>query len=336
MLYENTVLVTGGCGYIGSQVCLSLNSQGYHVVVLDNLSTGYADSLLNGEDLVVGNVGDEQVLHSLFSRYKNIKTIIHFAASIIVCESVSKPIDYYENNVANTIKLLKVAREYGIDHFILSSSAAVYGEGDGITPLDEMQYLKPYSPYGHSKHMDEQIVKDCAIAYGFTYGILRYFNVAGADQQLRLGQRGPVSSHLIKIACEAAVGKRECMHIFGGDYPTPDGTCIRDYVHVEDLADAHVALLNFLLCEKSQSIILNCGYNEGYSVQEVVNCIQDICHQSIDVRVSDRRPGDLPFLVAESTKIYKTLNWNPKYKGKLREIIESALAWERKLIKKNS
>ena len=317
------ILVTGGAGYIGSHVVKAL--KGEDLVVLDNLSTGHKQAVLHGE-LVVGDIGDEALLESLFTQHK-FESVLHFAGSIVVPESVSDPLKYYQNNTINSHKLLMACVKHHTQHFIFSSTAAVYGmPEDGV--CTEESNLKPINPYGHSKLMTEQMLWDTSAASNLKAIALRYFNVAGADPEGELGQSFPKATHLIKVASEAAVGKREFMEVYGTDYPTPDGTCVRDYIHVSDLAAAHVCALKAL---RAGSFVgpINCGYGRGFSVNEVVERVKAISHVNFPVKVSGRRAGDPASLTAKVEWIKEKLAWIPKYND-LDLIVESALAWEKK------
>jgi UDP-glucose 4-epimerase len=317
------ILVTGGAGYIGSHVVKAL--EGEDLVVLDNLSTGHKLAVLHGE-LVVGDIGDEALLENLFTKHK-FESVLHFAGSIVVPESVSDPLKYYQNNTINSHKLLSMCVKHGVKHFIFSSTAAVYGmPEDGV--CTEESILKPINPYGHSKLMTEQMLWDTCAASNLKAIALRYFNVAGADPEGELGQSFPKATHLIKVASEAAVGKREFMEVYGTDYPTSDGTCVRDYIHVSDLAAAHVCALKALRAGTFQGPI-NCGYGRGFSVNEVVERVKAISHVNFLVKVSGRRAGDPASLTAKVERIKEKLGWVPKYND-LDLIIESALAWEKK------
>ena len=324
---NKSVLVTGGCGYIGSHVCCQLSESGYRVVVVDDLSTGHKDALLHQETLVQGNCGDRQLMTEVMEQYQ-IESVLHFAGSIVVPESIKMPLEYYHNNVANTLALLEAAKQNQVKHFILSSSAAVYGD-DHEVAIDEEATTRPIHPYGKSKLIDEWMLSDLAVVSPMTYTAIRYFNVAGADGDLRIGQSSKVSTHLIKIACEVATGKRKQISIFGDDYDTPDGSCVRDYVHVVDLARAHLAALDYL--EKGgQSMAINCGYNCGYSVKEVIAAVEEVLGHPLVKVVGERRPGDVAKLVAKAEKIQGVLDWSPHF-ADLKKIIESSLAWEKKL-----
>ncbi len=322
-----TILVTGGAGYIGSHMVLELLDAGEKVVVLDNLTTGFRWAIPAAAELIVGDVGDEAALRQLFRSYP-IEAVIHFAGSIVVPESVADPLGYYHNNTVKSRTLMAAAIEAGVKQFIFSSTAAVYGDVK-VNPVTETAPLVPMSPYGTSKLMTELMLKDAAFAHDFRYVALRYFNVAGADPAGRSGQSTPRATHLIKVACETALGKRTHMEVFGTDYPTPDGTCIRDFIHVKDLARAHVAALKHLR-GGAKSDVFNCGYSKGYSVLQVIEAVQRASGKSFEVRLSPRRPGDPPAIVAASTKIRDALGWVPEHDD-IDRIVAQALAWEGRL-----
>ena len=324
---QKKILVTGGCGYIGSHVCALLSESGYKVIVLDDLSTGHAHSLLHDEPLYVGNFGDINLLEQIDKEH-HVSAIFHFAGSIIVPESIQKPVLYYQNNVSNTLNLIDFAKRKQLSHFILSSSAAVYGDGHQNL-IDEDASTHPIHPYGRSKLIDEWILQDVASTCGLKFVAIRYFNVAGADHDLRIGQSSKVSTHLIKVACEVAVGLKDQLKIFGNDYPTPDGSCVRDYVHVIDLANAHIQALKYLE-GGGESNILNCGYNQGYSVIEVIETLERTLNKTLPKTIADRRPGDVASLVASADKIQSVLDWTPQYHS-LDTIIKSSYQWEEKL-----
>jgi len=323
------VLVTGGCGYIGSHVVRQLTETGYKVTVLDNLSTGYSDALIYGEKLVKADLSDTKRLEDLLKE-ENFSAVLHFAASIVVPESVKNPIFYYKNNTANTINLLNLCVKYSVKKIIFSSTAAVYGTTD--KPLvTENDPVYPQNPYARSKLMDEQVLQDIEQAHGVESVILRYFNVAGADPKLRMGQRYPGATHLIKVTCEAAVGKRSEVTVFGTDYDTPDGTGVRDYIHIEDLADAHLLALKYLE-GGGKSDVFNCGYGKGYSVKQVIQEVQNIITTKLLIKNGPRREGDVAQLIADSSRFNTKLGWEPKH-ANLSEIVESALGWEKKMAK---
>ena len=322
-----SILVTGGAGYIGSHMVLELVDAGEKVVVLDNLSTGFRWAVSPKATLVVGDVADEDLV-AMVVRKHNVDAIIHFAGSIVVPESVADPLGYYLNNTAKSRTLMATAVATGVKHFIFSSTAAVYGNPKE-NPVSELVLPEPMSPYGSSKLMTEIMLADTARAHDFRYVALRYFNVAGADPQGRSGQSTPRATHLIKVACETALGKRQSMDVFGTDYPTPDGTCIRDYIHVKDLARAHVSALNHLR-KGGASNIYNCGYSKGFSVHEVIAAVKRASGVDFDVKLSPRRPGDPAAIVAASAKIRTELGWKPEHDD-LARIVAQALAWEKNL-----
>ena len=322
----NKVLVTGGAGYIGSHVVQQLVARGEQVVVIDNLSTGFRNSV-RGAELVVGNVGDRALVTELLATHR-IDAVLHFAAHTVVPESVSDPLRYYSNNTCNTCNLLVSCAEAGVDKFIFSSTAAVYGlTANGIA--DEDTPTQPYNPYGMSKLMSETMLRDFCATGAMRHVILRYFNVAGCDPKGRIGHSTPLATLLIKAACEHAVGKRASISIYGTDYDTPDGTGIRDYIHVEDLASAHLRALDYLRGDGA-SLILNCGYGHGYSVREVLDGVQRIAGQKLTIKEEPRRDGDPPVLVAEAQRIRSQIGWVPRLDD-LDAIIDSSLRWERKL-----
>jgi len=322
-----TILVTGGAGYIGSHMVHDLVDAGESVVVLDNLSTGFRFLIPASVPFIAGSTGDRALVSEVIAQHR-INAIIHFAASIVVPESVADPLSYYSNNTMNTCTLLGVATKSGIQHLIFSSTAAVYGNA-GNAPVREDAPTAPVSPYGNSKLMSEIMLHDAGKAYGLRFVILRYFNVAGADPKLRTGQATPAATHLIKVACETAVGKRPKMDMFGTDYPTPDGTCVRDYIHVSDLTQAHSAALAYLR-SGGGSATFNCGYGRGASVLEVVAAVKRVSGRDFRVDISGRRPGDAPALVANVERINATLPWRPRYQN-LDTIVAHALAWEKQL-----
>jgi len=319
-----TILVTGGAGYIGSHMVLELLDSGENVVVLDNLSTGFRWAVPANATLVVGDIGDQELVRSIVRKH-GVKSIIHFAGSIVVPESVVDPLGYYHNNTVKSRALMEVAVEMGIENFIFSSTAAVYGMPTEI-PVREDAPPAPMSPYGSSKLMTEIMLADTSRAHNFRYVALRYFNVAGADPKGRSGQSTPNATHLIKVACETALGKRAYMEVFGTDYPTADGTCIRDYIHVTDLVRAHVAALRHLR-DGGASDVFNCGYSKGFSVLEVIEAVKRVSGADFEVRMSPRRAGDPAAIVAASDKIRMHLGWRPEFDN-LDTITRQALAWE--------
>jgi UDP-glucose 4-epimerase len=326
-LKGKTVLVTGGCGYVGSHVCRQLSEAGYRAVVFDNLSTGLADALIYEETLVVGDCTDEGAVSALFTKFK-FDAILHFAGVVVVPESVRNPLKYYHHNVTSTLMLLKFALEKRVPHFIFSSTASIYGD-TLQEAIPETAPLTPTNPYSRSKFMSEWLLQDAAAAHPFfKFVILRYFNVAGADAKKRMGQRGANSTHLIKVASQAVVGKRNGVTVYGSDYATADGTGIRDYIHVEDIASAHLSALRYLEAS-GESTILNCGYGHGFSVTEVLREFSRVFPE-LKISHSARRPGDVSRLVADVSKIKRTLDWTPRH-DRLSEIVLSAIEWEKKI-----
>ncbi|MFO1128816.1 MAG: UDP-glucose 4-epimerase GalE [Rhodospirillales bacterium] len=326
MTAAKTALVTGGAGYIGSHVALALLGAGWTVVVIDDLSTG-SRMLVPAEAVFVeGDIGDPAAIGETLGRYRP-DVILHFAGSIIVAESVTEPLKYYRNNTAASLTLIEAAVAHGVGSFVFSSTAAVYGVPERV-PISENSLTAPINPYGASKLCTEFVLRDVAAATPMRYIALRYFNVAGADPACRTGETCHLATHLVKIACEAVVGKRSHIAIYGDDYPTPDGTCVRDYIHVSDLADAHVTAVEHLLAGGAGGVF-NCGYGHGYSVKEVIDVVQQVGGR-LDVRLAPRRPGDPPVLTADSTRLCQDLGWRPKYDD-LRFIVETALVWERRL-----
>jgi UDP-glucose 4-epimerase len=324
-----TVLVTGGAGYIGSHMVLALAEAGESVVVIDNLSTGFSTSLPAGVPLVTGDAGDEDLVENVISSH-GIESIIHFAGSVVVPESMRDPLAYYRNNTMTTRNLLNAAVKGGVSRFIFSSTAAVYGNPDQV-PVPEHAPTRPLSPYGASKLMSEIMLHDVASAHGMNYVALRYFNVAGADPQARIGLATIGATHLLKIAVEAATGQRARIDVFGTDYPTRDGSCIRDFIHVSDLAQAHRAALAYLRNE-GQSVTLNCGYGRGYSVIETIEAVRRVSGKNFAVQYAPRRPGDIMTMVADTSRMQKLLDWTPRHDD-LETIAAHALAWEEKLLR---
>ena len=321
------ILVTGGCGYIGSHVTRQLSESGRSVIVYDNLSTGFRDALIHGEELIVGDLSDRDTLEAAFARHR-FTTVLHFAAAIIAPESVSLPLKYYGNNTRNTLGLLETCVRHNVRRLIFSSTAAVYGFPDGGVASEESTPA-PINPYGTSKLMSEWMLRDTSAAHGLQYVALRYFNVAGADPQARMGQRTPEATHLIKVACQAALGARESVCIYGTDYPTPDGTGIRDYIHIEDLAAAHLSAMDYLE-RGGEPTAMNVGYGRGSSVREVLEIVREVSGVNFKSLEADRRPGDPASLVAKADKIGRLTGWQPKHDD-LRTIIADAWRWESKL-----
>ena len=322
-----TVLVTGGAGYIGSHMVLELLDAGERVVVLDNLSTGFAWAVPEAAPLVVGDFGDEALVRQVL-REHDVTEIIHFAAKIVVPESVADPLGYYLNNTAMARSLIARAVVHGVKHFIFSSTAAVYGD-PARSPVTEDEPLHPMSPYGRSKLMVEWMLEDVSRAHSMSHVALRYFNVAGADPRGRVGQSTPNATHLIKVAVQSALGFRPGMEVFGTDYPTPDGSGVRDFIQVTDLARAHLDALRYLRAGGS-SITCNVGYQRGYSVLEVIKIVKEISGVDFPVKISPRRPGDVGAIVASNDRIRSALSWTPKHDD-LRATLQQALEWERRL-----
>lgn len=326
-----SILVTGGAGYIGSHMVWNLIDAGERVVVLDNMSTGFDWAVADTATLVTGDVSDDALLDQLMGN-DEIDAVIHFAGSVIVPESVSDPLKYYRNNTGNSRNLIEACVRNGVRNFIFSSTAAVYGDPEEV-PVSEEAALKPLSPYGMSKLMTEVMLADTAAAHDFRYTALRYFNVSGADPKGRTGQSTANATHLIKVACETALGKRDHLSIFGTDYDTPDGTGVRDYIHVSDLTEAHALALKHLR-KANTSQVMNCGYGKGFSVREVIGAVQRASNKTIKVIEEPRRAGDSSKVVARADKVRSTLNWQPRYDD-LDTIVSHALAWEDGLSRRN-
>ena len=324
-----TILVTGGAGYIGSHMVLELLAAGEKVVVLDNLSTGVRAAVPDDAQLVVGDVGDQDAVAALIGEHA-IDAIVHFAGSIVVPDSVADPLGYYHNNTVKSRALMAAAVATDVKHFIFSSTAAVYGM-PSTNPVSEMNELRPISPYGTSKLMTELMLADTSRAHDFRYAALRYFNVAGADPMGRSGQSTPRATHLIKVACQTALGEHAELKVYGTDYPTPDGTCVRDYIHVSDLARAHMAALRNLRAGGA-SEVFNCGYGRGYSVLDVIKAVKAVSGVDFKVRLVPRRAGDPAALVASAARIRSQLGWQPQLED-LNTIVEHAFAWEERLVK---
>src|ERR1700755_2917378 len=322
-----TVLAPGGAGYIGSHMVLALAEAGESAVVIDNLSTGFSTSLPEGVPLFIGDAADENLVEGVIAAH-GVESIVHFAGSVVVPDSMRDPLAYYRNNTMTTRSLLSAAVRGGVGRFIFSSTAAVYGNPDQV-PVPENAPTRPMSPYGSSKLMTEIMLNDVASAHGMSYVALRYFNVAGADPLARMGLATVGATHLLKIAVEAATGQRAKVDVFGADYPTPDGSCIRDLIHVSDLAQAHRAALSYLR-DGGNSITLNCGYGRGYSVLETIEAVRRISGRHFAVQYAARRRGDIMTMVADTSRIRALLDWTPQYDD-LETIARHALAWEEKL-----
>ena len=327
------VLVTGGAGYIGSHAMLALKDAGWSVSVIDNLSNGVREAVPDGVPFYEGSIADAELVKRIFAE-QGIRAIMHFAGSIVVPESVEKPLFYYWNNTIATHALVSAAVEAGIEHILFSSTAAVYGAPETM-PVAEDDPKEPINPYGASKLMTERMLADASAAHPFNYGALRYFNVAGADPKKRAGQQGKGATHLIKVACETAVGLRDQISVFGTDYYTPDGTCIRDYIHVSDLAAAHVAALEWLIAHPHENLTVNCGYGRGLSVLEVLDALDRLTNQPIKRVIEGRRAGDPPMLISANQRILDTLDWTPEHND-IERIVGDALEWERTLLERRS
>ncbi len=319
------ILVTGGAGYIGSHIVKSLGEKGYDIIVFDNLSFGHEWAVLYGK-LIKGDLADKELLDRVFSTEK-LDAVVHMSALIVVDESVREPLKYYRNNFVNAINLLDVCSKYKVKNFIFSSTAAVYGIPEKV-PVTEESPLMPINPYGASKMMVERVLKDLSLSEDFRYVALRYFNVAGADSLARIGQARKDATHLITVSLRTALGLRNHLDIFGTDYPTYDGTCIRDYIHVDDLADVHILALEYLM-SGGESRIYNCGYGHGYSVKEIVSKVKDVTGINFPVKYTERRAGDPPSLIADSSRIRKEINWIPRFDD-IGYIIKTAWEWEKK------
>jgi UDP-glucose 4-epimerase len=324
------VLVTGGCGYIGAHLTRQLSEQGYEVIVVDNLSTGRAASLLHSERLYQVDVRNREALKEVFTAH-HFDAIFHLAGLIVVPESVAQPLDYYETNTIGAHQLLQLAVQHKVKSFIFSSTAAVYGTNH-TGPIKESDVKQPTNPYAWSKLMTERILEDTARAHGLHFAVLRYFNVAGADPKCRMGQNGKNATHLIKLACQHVLGLSEQLTVFGNHYPTPDGTGIRDYIHVEDLAELHLHAMHYL--DSHAGLITNCGYGIGYSVKQVVNAVAQQSPQALNIRWGEPRPGDVALLVADTVQLKTCLAWRPRH-ADLEAMVANALAWERRCVEAN-
>ena len=330
---DGTVMVTGGAGYIGSHAVLALLDAGWDVVVVDNLVTGFAWAVPADAVLVEANVADDEAVRTAMRDY-GVTAVMHFAGSVVVPESVSDPLKYYRNNTAASRSLIESAVVCGVKHFLFSSTAATYGIPDTV-PVAEDAPTRPINPYGMSKLMTEIMLADVAAAHPINYCALRYFNVAGADPEGRSGQSTAGATHLIKVAVEAACGKRDAVSVFGTDFDTPDGTGVRDYIHVSDLAAAHVDALDALIAEPRRNLTMNAGYGRGYSVIEVLDAVDRVTNRTIERRLEGRRAGDPDALVSDNARILETLKWRPRYDD-LDRIVADALAWERTLAERRS
>ncbi|MEO6091734.1 MAG: UDP-glucose 4-epimerase GalE [Novosphingobium sp.] len=328
MVEKLPVLVTGGAGYIGSHAVLALVDAGWPVAVIDNLTTGFRFALPKDVPFYEGDIGDAGLLARIFAE-QGTRAILHFAGSIVVPESVANPLKYYANNTARSRDVIAAAVAAGVPHFVFSSTATVYGEPE-VRPLPEDYPVSPVNPYGMSKLMTERMLTDVSAAHPINHCVLRYFNVAGADPGGRSGQATVGATHLIKVAVEAALGMRGEVGVFGTDYPTPDGTGMRDYIHVSDLAAAHVHALEALIAEPTRSLTLNCGYGRGFSVLEVLDAVDRVTNMQINRKITGRRPGDVASLVSDNRRILETLPWRPRH-ADLETIVGHALAWERRL-----
>jgi UDP-glucose 4-epimerase len=326
------VLVTGGAGYIGSHAVLALRDAGWNVAVIDNLSTGTRYLVPDDVAFYEGNVADRELVDRIFAEQKT-GAILHFAGSIVVPESVEKPLEYYRNNTIASHALVSAAVDAGVNHVVFSSTAAVYGEPERV-PVDEGVVKLPINPYGASKLMTERMLEDSAAAYPMNYAALRYFNVSGADPEGRSGQVGKGSTHLIKVAVEAAVGKRDHIDVYGTDYPTEDGSCVRDYIHVSDLVAAHVKALERLIEKPDENLVLNLGYGRGLSVLEVLDALDRLLPEPIRREMKGRRAGDPPLLISSNEALKRTLEWQAQY-ADIDTILTHALEWERKLLSRN-
>jgi UDP-glucose 4-epimerase len=325
------ILVTGGAGYIGGHMVLALIDAGHQPIMFDNLSTGFRWSVPEGVPLVVGDIGDFELVLRTLQAYK-IDAIAHFAAKLVVPESVADPLGYYLNNTVKSRSLMAAAVAAGVKKFVFSSTAAVYGNASD-KPLGEDAPLAPLSPYGSSKQLTEVMLRDVAVAHDMRYVILRYFNVAGSDPAMRHGQSTANATHLIKVAIQTALGMRSHMEVFGSDYPTPDGTCIRDYIHVTDLIAAHMLALNHL-DQGGESLVVNCGYGHGYSVSEVIETVRKVSGKPVEARFAPRRAGDPVTIVADSARIRSRLGWEPRHDD-LASIVDHSLRWESMLRERN-
>jgi len=322
-----SVLITGGAGYIGSHMAHTLAGAGESIAIIDNLSTGVEKNMPPGVPFIKGDIADQALVARIIKEHR-IDSVIHFAGSVVVPESVEKPLDYYANNTSGARSLIESCVRQGVPNFIFSSTAATYGTPK-VLPVSEDSPTVPDSPYGRSKLMTEWILQDTAAAHPIKFGILRYFNVAGADPKGRTGQSTPRATHLIKRACQAVTGQVPHLTIFGTDYDTPDGTGVRDYIHVSDLVDIHQCVLDYLR-KGGDSLLINCGYGHGFSVREVAATVERVSGQKLKIELAPRRPGDMASVIANTAKLSRILNWKPRY-ADLETIVSTALAWERRI-----
>ncbi|HET7086094.1 MAG TPA: UDP-glucose 4-epimerase GalE [Rhizomicrobium sp.] len=322
-----SVLITGGAGYIGSHMAHHLLGGGERIVIIDNLCTGVEKNMPPNAPFIKGDIADQALVAQVIKDH-GVDSVIHFAGSVVVPESVEKPLDYYANNTSGARNLIETCVRHGVANFIFSSTAAVYGTPP-VLPVSEDSPTAPESPYGRSKLMTEWVLKDTAAAHGLKFGILRYFNVAGADPEGRTGQSTPRATHLIKRACQVATGQAPQLTIFGTDYDTPDGTGVRDYIHVSDLVDIHQCVLGYLR-KSGQSLLINCGYGRGFSVRQVAATVERVSGQKIKIEEAPRRPGDMGSVVADTAKLSRVLGWKPRH-AELETIVSTALAWERRI-----
>lgn len=333
MTTDGPILITGGAGYIGSHTAWAAIDAGHDVIVLDDLSTGAEFCIPYKATFIRGDIADDALVRDIL-RDKKVSAVMHFAGRIVVPESVGNPVKYYLENTVQSLHLLRACLDTGVNNFVFSSTAAVYAPPSASSPaLTEESAVQPLSPYGHSKLMTEQMIRDIGHAHGLNAVILRYFNVAGADPEGRTGQSTPNATHLIKVASQTALGHRDQLSVFGDDYDTPDGTCIRDYIHVSDLADAHILGLQHLFNHPGQ-YTMNCGYNRGASVLEVIRAVEKVTGKALPTERAPRRPGDAPALVADNTRLLETLDWTPRHMA-LEDMVSSAIAWEDRLARRN-
>lgn len=327
---RNCILVVGGAGYIGANVGYDLSQQGYQVIVLDDLSTGSQENL-KGQTFILGDARDPALLEKIFETYP-IDTVMHFAANTSVPESIQIPLKYYDNNMVSTLRLMQACKQFYVKKFIFSSTAAVYGDTP-FEPVTENHPTKPVTPYGKSKLLAERIIEDYAASSDLKYVILRYFNVAGANNVAYLGQRNKKAEHLIHVALQVALKKQEYFPLFGDSYSTPDGSCIRDFIHIQDLSNAHICALRYLNTYQD-SVTLNCGYGQGFSVKQILTQLSNLIGYELPIKIESKRPGDCAMVIADNTKIKELLGWQPKH-NTIHEILSSALKWEHQKLEPN-